>query len=225
MILPARFKAQIDQLKEIGVPAIALDVEKFDSIKDALTLVGKAIGQDKRAAELVAFFDKKISETGAVAAKATNKPKVLMLSSSSKTGVSTDAMLQNLMIETAGGINATAGFKADGIWPEVDMEQIISWNPEVIYVPVYASYKVEDILNDPKWANISAVQNKKVYQFPCKLEPWDYPVAASSLGLCWTCYNLHPDLYSFDQLMKDVDEYYKFVYGKTFSAEQLGLTK
>ena len=36
-----------------------------------------------------------------------------MLSKSSQTAVSTDAMLQNLMIETAGGINVTARFEPD----------------------------------------------------------------------------------------------------------------
>jgi iron complex transport system substrate-binding protein len=223
MVMPARFKAQISQFDEIGVPCIVLDVEKFDSIKDALTLVGKAIGQNERARRLNAFFDEKIEKIGKIAEEAIEKPTVLMLSGSSKTAVSTDAMLQNLIIETAGGVNVTAGFQCDELWTDVNIEQIIAWNPEVIYIPVYASYTVDDILNDPKWASISAVQNRKVFQFPSKLEPWDYPVAASALGLCWTCHNLHPDLYSFDELVRDVDEFYQFVYGQTFSAERLGI--
>ncbi|AOY76278.1 ABC transporter substrate-binding protein [Clostridium formicaceticum] len=225
IVMPVRFKDMIDQFTEIGVPSIALDVEKFDSIKDALTLVGKAIGRDERAAQLVTFFDEKIGEISAVAEKATGKPTVLMLSGSSKTSVSTDKMLQNLMVDTAGGINVTAGFQAEELWTEVNIEQIIAWNPEVIYIPAYADYTVEDILSDPQWTNVSAVQNKKVFQFPSKLEPWDYPVAASLLGLCWTCYNLHPELYSFEELMKDVNQFYQLVYGQTFTAEQLGISK
>ncbi|WP_082058103.1 ABC transporter substrate-binding protein [Clostridium aceticum] len=225
IVMPVRFKDMIDQLAEIGVPSIALDVEKFDSIKDGLILVGKAIGQDERAEELVTFFDKKISEISAVAEKVTEKPTVLMLSGSSKTSVSTDKMLQNLMVDTAGGVNVTAGFQAEELWTEVNIEQIIAWNPEVVYIPVYADYTVEDILKDPQWASISAIQNKKVFQFPSKLEPWDYPVAASLLGLCWTCYNLHPEHYSFEELMEDANEFYQIVYGQTFTAEQLGISK
>lgn len=224
-VLPARFQAQADQLAEIGVPAIVLQVEKFDSIKDALALVGKALGQDERAAEIVTFFDQKISQVSAVAAQATEKPTVLMLSGSSRTEVSTDAMLQNQMIEMAGGTNVTAGFQSDDLWTEVNIEQIVAWNPEVIYIPAYADYTVEDILTDRQWASIAAVKNQQVHQFPSQLEPWDYPVAASVLGLCWTSHNLHPDLYSFDDLMTDVDEFYQFVYGQTFSAEQLGISR
>jgi iron complex transport system substrate-binding protein len=225
MILPARFKSQVDDLKPLNIPCIVLDVEKFDSIKDALKIVGKAIGQTPRATEIVSFFDQKTTDIKTLAAKATKKPTVLMLSGSSKTAVSTDAMLQNLMIETAGGKNVTAGYKADELWTEVNIEQIIKWNPEVIFVPVYASYKVEDILKDPAWSKISAVRNKKVYLFPSNMEPWDYPVAAASLGLCWTCYTLHPELYSYDSLIKDVNQFYQLVYGKTFTPEQLGLKK
>lgn len=222
-VMPARFSSLIDQMNEIGVPCLALDIEKFDSIKDGLKLVGKAIGQDKRAEEIVAFYDEMIDKMTRIAEEAEDKPTVLMLSKSSATAVSTDAMLQNLMIETAGGINVTAGFEPDAFWADVDVEQIIAWNPDVIYVPVYATYTVEDILNDPQWASISAVQNKRVYKFPSDPEPWDFPVAASALGLCWTCHNLHPELYPFEELMEDVDRYYEFVYGQTFSAEELGL--
>lgn len=223
IVLPVRFKDQIDQLKDIGVPSIALDVEKFDSIKDALIVVGKAIGQDERAAELVAFFNEMIAKATAVAEETTNKPTVLMLSGSSRTRVSTDSMLQNLMIETAGGVSVTAGFQSSELWADVNVEQIIAWNPEVVYLPAYADYTVEDILTDPQWKDVKAVQDKRVHQFPSKLEPWDYPVAASSLGLCWTVHNLHPDLYSFEDLMVDVDHFYQFVYGQVFTPEQLGL--
>jgi len=224
-LLPLRFQSQVEQLANLGVPAIVLDVEKYDSIKDALTMIGKAVGQEKRAQEIVAFFDSKIQKASQAAAEAKTKPTVLFLSGSSKTEVASDNMLQNQIIETAGGVPVTKGFSAQELWLQVSMEQIVKWNPEVVYLPAYASYTVDDILNDPQWANISAVKNKKVYKFPSNMEPWDYPTASASLGLCWTLYNLHPDLYTYDELMKDVNEFYQFVYGKTFTAEQLGIIK
>lgn len=225
LLIPARFKSSIEDMDEIGLPVIALDVEKFDSIKSALTVVGQAIGQDERAGEIVGFFNEMIEKMSAIGSKAEEKPSVLMLSKSSMTAVSTDAMLQNLIIETAGGENATAGFKSDDLWTEVDIEQIISWDPDVIYVPCYATFTAEDVLEDPAWQNISAVKNKKVYTFPSTLEPWDFPVAAASLGLCWVTNNLHPELYSFDEFMADVNRYYDFVYGRTFSAEEFGIVR
>ena len=79
------------------------------------------------------------------------------------------------------------------------------------------------MLNDPKLAEVTAVKNGAVYMFPSALEPWDYPTASTCLGVCWAAYNLHPDLYSKDKLMKSADEFYKLVYGKTFTADELGI--
>lgn len=223
MILPKRMKDLLPKFEELNIPVIILDVEKFDSIKEALTLVGKAIGKEDRAQEIVKLYDEKVEKISGIAQKATQKPSVLMLSGSSMTSVSTDAMLQNLMIETAGGTNATAGFASDSLWAEVNTEQIIKWNPDIIYIPAYADYTVQDVLNNKDWSNIKAVKDKKVYQFPSALDPWDYPCASSMLGLCWIANNLYPDLYTQEDLMKDVDSFYQTVYGKTFTAQELGL--
>ncbi|MBE5780966.1 MAG: hypothetical protein E7328_04010 [Clostridiales bacterium] len=222
-LLPVRMKGMVEQYEEVGPKVILLDVELFDSIKSALTLVGKAIGQDERAAKIVAFFDQKIADATKVAEDAETKPTVLMLSGSSMTGVATDAMLQNQIIKTAGGKSVTEGWDSDELWAEVNIEQIVKWNPEIIYIPAYADYTVEDLKANEAWASIDAVKNDKIFVFPSALEPWDYPTASACLGLCWTTYNLHPELYSLDQLMKDVDEFYNLVYGQTFTAEQLGL--
>jgi len=132
-------------------------------------------------------------------------------------------MIQTSLIEAGGGVNAVSGVEGVGGFVDVSIEQIIAWNPEVIWYPTYANYTADDLLNDPAWSSISAIQNKRVYAFPSNLEPWDQPTAALALGLDWALYNLHPDLYSFEALMKDVDEFYTMVYDKTFTAEQLGI--
>lgn len=226
MILPVRFSGLINQIEELGIPTLALHVEKFESISAALLLVGKAIGQDERAEEIVAFIEEKMDKFSGLADTIDNKPRVMMTSKSSETRVSTDEMLQNQMIELAGGISVTAGFQPADFWAEVDMEQIIEWNPEVIFVPTYADYSIEeDLYNNPRWANISAVQNRRIFNFPSIMDPWDYPTAASVLGLCWAFNNLYPELYSFEELMQDVDDFYQFVYGISFTAEELGIAQ
>lgn len=224
VILPRRMQSVIGQFEAAGLPVLVLDVEKYDSIIDALTLVGKAIGQEDRAYQITSYLKNKISQVSAVAAKATNKPRVLFIGSSSQYNVSVDAMLQNETIKMAGGQSVTAGFPGD-FWTEVDIEQIIKWNPEVIYMPIYSSYTREDITNNPVWANIDAVKNGRIYAFPSTLDPWDYPVATSILGLIWTCHNLHPDLYSYDEMLADIDEFYSLVYGKTFTPQELGIAE
>ncbi len=224
-ILPERFKDQVKQYENVGVKAIVAlpNSESFNTIKNSLSIVGKALGEDAKAKKINTFIDKTISDTKTIAAKAKTKPSVIFLGSSNQFSVASTSMIQTDIIEMAGGTNAVKGLDVKGAFADVNIEQIIAWNPDVIWVPRYASYSVEDLLKDSKWSSIKAIKNKAVYTFPSELEPWDYPTASAVLGLSWGLNNLHPELYSREELMKNADEFYTMVYGRKFTAEQLGL--
>lgn len=224
-ILPERFKNQVEQFENVGVKAVVAlpNAESFDTIKNSLTIVGKVLGADDRAKEINAFIDKNIAETKKIAGEVKTRPSVLFLGSSSPFSVATTSMIQTDIIEMAGGANAVKGIEVKGDFAEVNIEQIIAWNPDIIWVPKYATYTVESLLDDPKWSGIKAIRNKAVYVFPSELEPWDYPTASAVLGLRWGLYSLHPELYSLNDLMKNADEFYNMVYGVKFTAEQLGI--
>lgn len=224
-ILPERFKTQVQQFENVGIKAVVAlsNSESFDTIKNSLTIVGKVLGEENKAAKINTFIDRTISETKALAVKAQTRPSVIFLGSSSQFSVASTSMIQTDIIEMAGGTNAVQGLNIKGDFADVNIEQIIAWNPEIIWVPKYASYTVESLLEDVKWSSIKAIKNKAVYVFPSELEPWDYPTASAVLGLSWGLYSLHPELYSLNDLMKNADEFYNMVYGKTFTAEQLGI--
>ncbi|MFW5649148.1 MAG: ABC transporter substrate-binding protein [Candidatus Alkaliphilus sp. MAG34] len=224
-VFPERFKDVVEEFGKIDVPIIVAlpNDESFDTVKKTLSIVGKALGEDERADKINAFFDKKIADAKAVSAKAKDKQKVLFLGSSSPLSVAPDAMIQTQLIEAAGGINAVSGVDVKGEFADVNIEQIIAWNPDVIWCPAYAKYTIESLLKDPAWSGIKAIKNKAIYEFPSALEPWDYPTASVALGVSWATHNLHPDLHSLDDLKKDADEFYNLVYGKTFTLEQMGL--
>lgn len=224
-ILPERFKGQVDEYAKVGVKAIVAlpNQESFDGIKNSLLIVGKALGADGRAQEIAAFIDGRVGQAKALSAKAAKRPSVLFLGSKSPFSVATSSMIQTDIIEMAGGTNAVAGVDVKGAFADVNLERIIAWNPEVIWVPAYASYTVESILADPKWRDVRAVKANAVYRFPSSLEPWDYPTASAALGLCWGLYSLHPELFSLAELQAQSDAFYALVYGKKFTLEQHGV--
>ncbi|MGI5840363.1 MAG: ABC transporter substrate-binding protein [bacterium] len=224
-VIPERFKDQVEEYEKVEVPAIVAlpNDESFEKVKETMSMLGKVLGETERADKIIEFFDNKIAETKGIAANATDNQKVLFLGGSSPLSVAPAAMIQTELIEAAGGINAVSGIDVKGDFADVNIEQIIAWNPDVIWFPAYADFTAEDLINDPAWGSINAIKNKAVYKFPSELEPWDQPTAAVSLGVCWATHNLHPELYSLDDLKKDVDEFYNLVYGKTFTVEELGL--
>jgi len=225
VILPKRHQDLVPQFEEAKIPVLVIldSTESFDTVKQTLTLLGTVLGESEKAEKVNSFIDSQIENAQTLLKDTTTKPSVVFLGSSSALSVAPGSMIQTSLIEAGGGVNAVSGVEGVGGFVDVSIEQIIAWNPEVIWYPTYANYTADDLLNDPAWSSISAIQNKRVYAFPSNLEPWDQPTAALALGLDWALYNLHPDLYSFEALMKDVDEFYTMVYDKTFTAEQLGI--
>lgn len=224
-VIPERFGNLVEEFEKIDVPVLVAlpNDESFDTVKNTISIVGKALGEDERASKINEFFDKKIANAQVISAKADTKQRVLFLGSSSQLSVAPAAMIQTQLIEAAGGINAVSEIDVKGEFADVNIEQIIAWDPDIIWCPAYAKYTIEDLLNDPAWSNITAIKNKAVYEFPSTLEPWDYPTAAVALGVCWATHSLHPELYSLEDLKKDADEFYNLVYGRTFTLEQLGI--
>lgn len=223
-LVPERQASMAEEYAKVELDTfVALpNEESFDTIKESLARVGALFGKADRAAAINAEFDKLIADASAACAAASEKPSVLFMGDDLYE-VASSSMIQTYIIDAVGATNAVQGDYKPGEFASVDAETIAGFNPDVIWIPNYASYSVEDVLNDPKLVEVTAVRNGAVYKFPSALEPWDYPTASTCLGVCWAASSLHPDLYSQEKLMQAADEFYTLVYGKTFTAEQLGL--
>lgn len=226
-ILPQRFAYMVEEFNAVGIPAIVIlsSTESYDTIRDAINLMGEVVGEEARAEEILAYFDGIISKIEERTVSVAEKPSVMFLGSSSMYAVAPGAMIQSDIMASAGAVNAVTGVEVLGSFADVSPEEIVGWNPDIIWVPNYADYTVEDVLNAPEFSSITAVQNGAVYTFPCGLEPWDYPTVSACLGAAWAAYNLHPDLYSYDELIADVNGLYELLYGQTFTAEQIGIAE
>ena len=108
-------------------------------------------------------------------------------------------------------------------YTEVTPQQLQEWNPDVIWVPYYADYTVEDVLNNPDFQNITAVKNGEVYTVPGALEPWYYPTLAIRLGTIWAAYTLYPDICPYERVVQEANSYYADVFNAEFTEEDMGL--
>lgn len=198
--------------------------ESFDSIPESSKLIAKLFAEDERANTVSDKFNQIINDakTSVKNVKDAEKPKVLFMGTQ-KYKVATSDMIQTQILDAAGAVNVAADEFDSGFFASADAESIVKMNPQVIFFPGYAKITAEDLLNDEKLQSVDAIKNKKVYKFPCTLEPWDYPTFSACLGVAWATYTLHPDLYSKDKLLQTCDEFYKLLYNKTFTAQELGI--
>lgn len=206
-------------LGEVGIPTILIGPETFEAVQEATLLIGRALGQEERAQALIMFYQRILA---AIAAATSNippqdRPKVLVLGTAALR-VASGSMYQSRMVELAGGISLTQGLP--GSWQNVNIEQILIWNPDVLVVVPYSPVSPANLMGDPLWAEISAVKHGRVHKMPQLLFAWDTPIPESVLGILWLAELLHPGQVQLD-LGNTIRDFYREFYRCELSWEEL----
>lgn len=115
-----------------------------------------------------------------------------------------------LMMAKAGARNVAdgvAGFK------QVTMEDILTWNPAVIFVQERYPDVVNEIRASPAWQTIDAVRNNRIYLMPEYAKAWGYPMPeALALGELWMAKTLYPERFKDIDMLTEADAYYRKFY-------------
>ncbi|MDD5906390.1 MAG: ABC transporter substrate-binding protein [Clostridiales bacterium] len=228
VILPMKQKDTAAALEELGIPTLLVLPESHKQIIEMFTLIGKATNSVAKADALITYYNNKLAEVEGLVAKLTDadKPVVFMGGTGSYLTTAPAEMYQASLIAAAGGINASKDIEGNS-WTEISYEQLLTMNPAVIVIPTnnFATsapdYTAEDVMNDAQLAEVTAVKNGAVYQMTTGFEAWDSPAPSGILGTLWMLKTLHPELYSNDQFVADVQDFYQTFYGFTPDAKAL----
>ncbi|GAB4409856.1 MAG: hypothetical protein Kow00106_03540 [Anaerolineae bacterium] len=187
----------IAAVEELGIPVIRFEGESPQRLKEAVTLTGTILGPDAayRAAMFTAYYDEMVSNIRQQTAGLSTRPRVYFSGTAPLRTISRD-MYQTAMIELAGGVSVSQDLT--GYWNDVNLEQVVLWDPDVIFVPTYGGATVEAFTASEEWQIVRAVQEGRVYQLPQFISPWDTPVPDSTLGIIWIAEKLHPDQLNLD---------------------------
>jgi iron complex transport system substrate-binding protein len=217
----SRHGAFAGQMAELGVPVIQYLVETPDALKAAVLLTGQVLGPEalERAIVLRNDYDRLFSTvmSDLESLAPDERVRVLFLGTDPLQVASGD-MYQTYLIEAAGGISVSEDLT--GYWNEVNLEQILLWDPDVILIPPYGPVQPVDVLENLDWAAIRAVRNGRVYRMPRVIAPMDTPVPESLLGVAWMASVLYPDLIRLD-LATEVEHFYTFYYGYDLTEAEL----
>lgn len=176
------------QLAPFGIPALLIQPESVEGVQEATSLVGAALGAENRAQALISYWKQRM---GAVSATDLARPRVLFVGTSPLRVASGD-MYQSEMIALAGGDPVTHDLQ--GYWQDVNIEQILLWDPEVVFIAPYGPVQPADLLADPAWRGVAAIRDRQVFKLPRVFAPWDIPTPESLLGIMWMAKALHPGL-------------------------------
>jgi len=211
----------IDAVSELGIPVFLYDAETPEEIKQAALTTGEIFGPQAlaRAEAWTAYYDSifeaVVSQTGGLAPE--ERVKVLFTGTEPLRVASGD-MYQTILIDAGGGVSASA--ELSGYWNDVNLEQVVVWNPDVILVPPYGGASVEAITESPEWQVLEAVQEGRVYRVPQLVAPWDTPTPDSVLAVVWMAQLLYPDIVDLS-CDAEAEYFYQTFYDYDISPEEI----
>jgi iron complex transport system substrate-binding protein len=123
------------------------------------------------------------------------------------------------VLERVGAINVAASAGTGGI-TKMSIEQILSWNPDVILALDPSFYSA--VATDPLWTSVKAVRDKRIYLSPNLPYGWfDAPPGVNRLiGVRWLTSILYPKQFPAD-LRGVMRNFYKLFYQVDLSEQQL----
>lgn len=206
---------EIAKLKKLGVTYVTVDFSTIDELKEGVTLVGKVMNRTEEAQAYVDFVDSTLALVDERLEGLAEEDKVMVFHSvneATRTDAEGDICIE--VMERAGLKSASAenGLKAQGSKNYTTIEEIYNWDPDAIICNEIDVTKY--ILEDSKWAGLSAVANGKVYTLPVGATRWCHPSSMEPhLAVLTLAKMFYPERFEDIDLESYVDKQYKEFFG------------
>jgi len=215
-------------LESLGIQVVYVSFETPQQYEQDINTIGALFQNEERAQHISEFFRSRVEQVKNALSglSATEKPEVLLLSACgsdccSAFNVPSPSWMQTALIEIAGGLPVWKNTRSGSGWTKISFEQIAAWDPEYIFITAYfqnASEVVAKLRRQKKWSCLSAVQNERIYAFPGDFLSWDQPDPRWILGLTWCAKKMHPARFCDINMMGEVRNFYRILYGIEESA-------
>ena len=164
LILTLGFKQQTtlaDRLRRFNYSTLTVDIEKMGQLFEAIVEIGAVTKRVAQADEMTRRLRANLDDISDLVSTGL-KPKVLWIIQIEPLRVAGTDTFINELIELAGGVNVIGPtiYK----YPPIGAEQVITLAPEVIIDADYNSSRENTQRYLSRFANVSAVRNKRVYE-------------------------------------------------------------
>ncbi len=159
----------VRQIEAFGLPIAIFKQEGVEGTFSDMQVIGRLTGTAAQADAAIQKLEKRRRDLSEKVDAIGLRPRTLLLYGvdglySAKVGT-----FPSDMIELAGGDNVVKTTASD--WPQLSMESIIEWNPEVILVTLRISGEENKLVDnviagwkeDTRWTTVSAVINQRIY--------------------------------------------------------------
>ncbi|MGN0424458.1 MAG: ABC transporter substrate-binding protein [Acetatifactor sp.] len=203
---------------QTGIPFVHITANT-ESMGEAYRKLGELLGCEREAESLATYCEEKLQMMEELAGKVEKANLVYcvgekglnVIAKGSYHGEIIDLMANNLAVVDSPSSKGTGN--------EVDMEQLMLWNPEVIIFGPDSIY--ETVAEDPAWQSLQAIASGNYFQAPFGPYNWmGFPPSVQRyLGMFWMGKVLYPEEADYD-LYEEVKEYFDLFYHCDLTEEQ-----
>ena len=218
-----------DALSEsLGIPVVAVDNELNNSA-EAFRFMGELLGVEDHAEELAQYAEQVFTDINALSDIPEEKKVSVYFGNGEDSLETAPRGSQHAQIlDAINAVNVADLELGDGSRVQISAEQLLAWDPDVIVVngepkaDKSGNSAAEDILSNPDYASLKAVQDQKVYGTPNAPFSWvDRPAGPNRLiGMRWFSALIYPGYIKCD-INEEIHKFFDLFYHVDLSDEQL----
>lgn len=218
-----------DALSEsLGIPVVAVDNELNNSA-EAFRFMGELLGVEDHAEELAQYAEQVFTDINVLSDIPEEKKVSVYFGNGDDSLETAPRGSQHAQIlDAINAVNVADLELGDGSRVQISAEQLLAWDPDVIVVngepkaDKSGSSAAEDILSNPDYASLKAVQDQKVYGTPNVPFSWvDRPAGPNRLiGMRWFSALIYPEYIKCD-INEEIHKFFDLFYHVDLSDEQL----
>ncbi len=229
----AKDPAMKKKLQNAGFTAVGISTMNwnFDTIKTLnnwIALLSKIFPANKDRANYVKKYSNQVYadvQKRVKKVKLADKQKVFFLFQYSDSMIQTSGknFFGQYWADAIGATNVASGLSAK-LGTTVNMEQIYSWNPQVIFITNFTPAQPQDLyqnkIGSNDWSKVLAVQNKRVYKMPLGMYRSYTPGVDTPITLLWLAKTTYPKQFKDINITQETKDYYKKVFNVKLTNKQ-----
>lgn len=204
---------------QTGIPFIHIDAT-VATTPEAYRALGRLLNREDKGEELASYCENVLNQTeelmAAVDAKGERKTILYCLGDTGVNVLAQGSFHADTVNAMAENVAVVEDVVSKGSGNEVDLEQILLWDPDVIIFAPDSIYDQVDTME--AWQSVRAISTGQYYKTPYGPYGWlsSPPSVQRYLGLLWLGALLYPEDVTYD-LQEAVAEYYQIFYGCTLT--------
>jgi iron complex transport system substrate-binding protein len=190
-------------IKPLGIPIVYIIIDTPADYPKAFDFLGELFNRKARSRVLRRYAKTALAAADRMRAAIPDEERVTVYYAEDVHGLSTEChtSMHAQLIPLSGGKNVHRCVQRNRVGRQrISMETVLGYDPQVIIS--HETLFLKQIAHGPKWKNIRAVREGRVYKIPRTPFNWfDRPPSFMRLlGIHWMMHNLYPQTYPIDMV-------------------------